>query len=121
MYAVAALADSRLNNRKVPMAENLDIMSLASRLLNEANQTVTTTLDAKLQRYAYESLRTQLATLENQKANAGSVLVLNNDTGEVLAYVANSGLVEDSVWVDGVQAQQIVCAFRQGSLLSDVW
>jgi penicillin-binding protein 1C len=30
--------------------------------------------------------------------------VLNNETGEVLAYVANSGLVEDSVWVDGVQA-----------------
>lgn len=102
--AVVAIADSSLNRRKVPMADNPDILSLASRLLNEANQTVTTTIDAKLQRYASESLRTQLATLANQKANAGAVLVLNNETGEVLAYVANSGLVEDSVWVDGVQA-----------------
>lgn len=104
--AVAALADSRLNNRKVPIAESPDMLSLASRLLSKADQTVTTTIDAKLQRYAYESLRTQLAALASQKANAGAALVLHNETGEVLAYVANSGLVEDSVWVDGVQAQR---------------
>lgn len=102
--SVTAIADSSLNRRKVPIADNPDMMSVASRLLTTANQTVTTTLDAKLQRYAYETLRAQLTSLASQQANAGAVLVLSNDTGDVLAYVANSGLVEDSVWVDGVQA-----------------
>ncbi len=102
--AVTALADSSLNRRKLPLAENPDLVTPASKLLTQANQSVTTTLDATLQHYAYDSLRSQLASLANQQANAGAVLVLDNQTGEVLAYVANSGLVADSIWVDGVQA-----------------
>ncbi len=102
--SVRALADSSLNRRKLPLAEHPDVMALASRLFTDKSQLLTTTLDAKLQHYAYEALRSQLAALDSQKANAGAAIVLNNDTGEVLAYVANAGLVEDSVWVDGVQA-----------------
>ena len=99
-----AIATTSLNNRKLPFDDAPDIQALASRLLKEPQQQLSISIDKPLQDYVYQSLRTQLASLVQQQANAGAVLVLNNQTGEVLAYVANSGLVEDSVWVDGVQA-----------------
>ncbi len=101
---VQSLATTSLNNRKLPFDDAPDIQALASRLLKEPQQQVRVSIDKPLQDYVYQSLRTQLASLVQQQANAGAVLVLNNQTGDVLAYVANSGLVEDSVWVDGVQA-----------------
>ncbi len=101
---VKSLATISLHNRKLPFDDAPDIQALASRLLKEPQQQLRISIDKPLQHYVYQSLRTQLASLMQQQANAGAVLVLNNQTGEVLAYVANSGLVDDSIWVDGVQA-----------------
>ena len=101
---VKSLATISLHNRKLPFDDAPDIQALASRLLKEPQQQLRISIDKPLQHYVYQSLRTQLASLVQQQANAGAVLVLNNQTGEVLAYVANSGLVDDSIWVDGVQA-----------------
>lgn len=102
--AVTALAFDALNNRKLPFDESADLLALSAQLLTQPQQRVSVTLDKGLQSYSYQSLRTQLVSLQQQRANAGAVLVLNNQTGEVLAYVANSGLVEGSLWVDGTQA-----------------
>ena len=101
---VQALAIQSLANRQLPFEPSADVLPLTTVLLKQAQQQVTLTLDKTLQHYAYQSLRNQLVSLSQQYANAGAVLVLNNQTGEVLAYVANSGLEPDSVWVDGVQA-----------------
>ncbi|RZU47428.1 penicillin-binding protein 1C [Fluviicoccus keumensis] len=103
---VHALADSRLRNRSLGLDDDPALLSLASRLLTAAGRDVTTTLDRRLQHVAGEALREQLLSLQAQQANGGAVLVLDNRSGEVLAYVGNSGLDEDSRWVDSVQAQR---------------
>lgn len=101
---VQQLAVEQLSQRRLPIEQRADSLSLAARLLTQAQQDYQTTVDKNLQDFSYHTLRSQLASLAAQKANAGAVLVLNNQTGEVLAYVANSGLVDDSVWVDGIYA-----------------
>jgi len=65
-----------------------------------AGQSVRSTLDADLQRYAQGALRQQLMTLTARNVNDGAVLVLDNASGDVLAYVGNAGGAE----VDGVAA-----------------
>jgi penicillin-binding protein 1C len=62
------------------------------------------TLDASLQRFAAESLRHQLSRLRSQNVHDGAVLVVDNATGEVLAYVGNDGDLASARYVDGVQA-----------------
>jgi len=61
---------------------------------------VRTTLDAGLQRFAAGALRRRLAELAERNVGDGAVVVLDNASGEVLAYVANGGAGE----VDGVTA-----------------
>jgi penicillin-binding protein 1C len=65
---------------------------------------VTSSLDAGLQRYALAALRRQLRLLDAQNVNDGAVLVVDNASGEVLAYVGNSGPDSSARFVDGVQA-----------------
>jgi penicillin-binding protein 1C len=60
----------------------------------------TSTLDATLQRFAGDELRQQLASLRPRNVNDGAVLVLDNASGQVLAYVANDG----NSAVDGITA-----------------
>jgi penicillin-binding protein 1C len=61
---------------------------------------IDSTLDAALQRFVDGELRRQLAGLRGRNVNDGAVLVLDNASGEVLAYVANGG----GSAVDGVAA-----------------
>jgi penicillin-binding protein 1C len=48
-------------------------------------------LDATIQRLARDALRSQLASLARQGAEDGAVVVLDNRSGAVLAYVGSSG------------------------------
>jgi penicillin-binding protein 1C len=76
----------------------------AQLLLNKPGQTIRTTLDADIQRIATESLRARLADLSAHNVRDGAVLVVNNDTGEVLAYVGSASRSSLSQQVDGVRA-----------------
>ncbi|HIJ84857.1 MAG: pbpC [Magnetococcales bacterium] len=80
-----------------------DAPQLARRLLTRGG-IVHTTLDAALQRFIRETLAEQLAQLEGQNVHNGAVLVLANESGEVLAYVGNTPSAESSSQVDGIQA-----------------
>ncbi len=62
------------------------------------------TLDGGTQRFAAETLRRQLELLRPQNVHDGAVLVVENRTGEVLAYVGNDGDRASARYVDGVQA-----------------
>lgn len=73
---------------------------VAQQLLTRSGQSVRSTLDAGLQRYAQNVLRQQLAALQGRNVNDGAVIVLDNASGEILAYVGNAGGGE----VDGVAA-----------------
>ncbi|HEX4925244.1 MAG TPA: penicillin-binding protein 1C [Bdellovibrionales bacterium] len=64
-----------------------------------------TTLDRGLQSLAMAALQEQLKILSKQNVRDGAVLVLDNKTGEVLAYAANPGAgVSSAHLVDGIQA-----------------
>jgi len=73
---------------------------VAQQLLTSGGQSVRSTLDADLQRYAQTALRQQLISLRTRNVNDGAVVVLDNASGEILAYVGNAGTGE----VDGVAA-----------------
>lgn len=66
--------------------------------------TLRTTLDAGTQRRAREALRQQLAELRNRDVEDGAVVVLDNATGDVLAWVGSSGDLSQAAAVDAVVA-----------------
>ncbi|MES2353615.1 MAG: penicillin-binding protein 1C [Pseudomonadota bacterium] len=77
---------------------------LARQLLNAPGEKVVSTLDANVQAFAERALRAQLASLAGEKVRDGAVLVMDNATGDVLAYVGNSGSTSSAYYVDGVRA-----------------
>jgi penicillin-binding protein 1C len=85
---------------------------VAHKLLHAPGEGIRSTLDGKLQRFATETLRRQLHDLAGRNVSDGAVLVMDNTSGEVLAYVGNVGAQSSARFVDGVSA------FRQaGSTL----
>jgi penicillin-binding protein 1C len=83
---------------------------LAARLARAAvpGQPLRSTLDAPLQRVALGALRQQLAELRGRNVEDGAVIVLDNASGEVLAWVGSSGPAQS-----GASAVDFVLARRQ--------
>ena len=69
-----------------------------------APATLCTTLRAPLQRHANQLLQNQLRDLRHQRAEDGAVVVLDNATGQVLAWVGSSGGLSQAPQVDSVLA-----------------
>lgn len=87
---------------------------VAERLLKDKprGSTVSCTLDANLQRFTQNSLKSQLMALKEQNVGDGAALVLDNKTGQVLAYVTYSNTNSTAQYVDGVAAKR-----QAGSIL----
>ncbi len=66
----------------------------------------TSTLDARVQRLAIASLRRQLAELTGRNVEDGAIVVLDNTSGEVLAWVGANGATSAAAQVDGVLARR---------------
>jgi penicillin-binding protein 1C len=88
---------------RLPQRDNL-APHLATRLLKTPGARVTTTLDADLQRYAIGVLRDHLAELADRGVADGAIVVLDNASGGVLAWVGSSGELSTAAQVDGVIA-----------------
>ena len=68
---------------------------------------IQTSLDQRVQELALNALREQLRALKDQRVNDGAVLVLESQTGRVVAYVANAGAqVASAKQIDGIQARR---------------
>jgi penicillin-binding protein 1C len=65
---------------------------------------VRTSLHAPLQRFAVQTLQQHLRELRGRHVEDGAVVVLDNATGAVLAWVGSSGDLSDAADVDGVTA-----------------
>ncbi|MDN6886727.1 penicillin-binding protein 1C [Variovorax sp. CAN2819] len=65
---------------------------------------VRTTLRAPLQRFALDTLQRHLRELRDRHVEDGALVVLDNATGEVLAWVGSSGPLSQAAEVDGVTA-----------------
>ena len=99
-----ALAAPRGGGPRIALAPHA-----AARLLPSAAATggpVRSTLDAGLQRVAADALARQLLALRDEHVRDGAVLVVDNPTGEVLAYLGGSGALSSARHVDGIRARR---------------
>jgi penicillin-binding protein 1C len=69
-------------------------------------QSIQSTLSAPLQRFAVQTLQQHLRELRGRNVEDGAVVVLDNTTGEVLAWVGSSGRLSNAADVDGVLARR---------------
>jgi len=79
---------------------------VAHTLLNSANSSVRSTLDCDLQRFAAAALGRHIGAVKSQNVTEGAVLVAENRTGEILAYVGNIGDESSAWYVNGVKAKR---------------
>jgi penicillin-binding protein 1C len=79
---------------------------VARELLQKDGVRVVSTLDVGIQRFATEVLKYQLGAIEDKNVHDGAVLIVENKTGDILAYVANSGLSSSARFVDGIRARR---------------
>jgi penicillin-binding protein 1C len=76
-------------------------------LLDRPNgSTLACTLDGETQRFALDRLHHHLLPLRSQNVRDGAILIVENRTGEVLAYGSDSGEPASGRFVDGVQAKR---------------
>lgn len=88
--------------RPAAMAALTPAPQVAQRLLKDASKSVRSTLDGQLQRFAQDAVRRHLAALGERNVGDGALVVIDNASGNIVAYVANRG--ESSV--DGVLARR---------------
>jgi penicillin-binding protein 1C len=72
-----------------------------------------TTIDAGIQRQALALLRDQMAELQGRQVEDGAVVVLDNASGEVLAWVGSSG----ARWSDAAQVDAVLARRQPGSTI----
>jgi penicillin-binding protein 1C len=77
---------------------------LAQRLLKSPGEHLRLTIDARTQRLARDILASHLSALADHNVRDGAAIVVDNASGEVLAYVGSAGPASRSADVDGVQA-----------------
>ena len=102
--ARAEMTASTLPSYPLAMSGLDEAPHLARRLLTRAGTSVRSTLDSPLQRFAAETLRNRLASLADRNVEDGAVVVLDNASGDVLAYVGSSGDLSGAAAVDGAAA-----------------
>ncbi len=77
---------------------------LAGRLLNKPGKRIYTLIDSRVQQIALSALRRQMKSLGAKRARDGAVVVLDNESGDVLAYVGGVALESTAASVDGAAA-----------------
>jgi penicillin-binding protein 1C len=77
---------------------------LSDRLLTKPGLKVTTTLDRRIQTLAIVALKRQLQGLGGARARDGAVVVVDNASGDVLAYVGGIGGASTAPAVDGANS-----------------
>ncbi|APV52525.1 penicillin-binding protein 1C [Betaproteobacteria bacterium GR16-43] len=101
------LADLGFGATRVRPRMDGDAPHLARKLLATAGERRPSSLDAELQRFAAQSLGQHLRELNGRNVEDGAVVVLDNASGEVLAYVGSSGDLSRAPEVDGAAARRL--------------
>ncbi|MGA2109862.1 MAG: transglycosylase domain-containing protein, partial [Syntrophorhabdales bacterium] len=78
----------------------------AQYLLKGGRREARSTIDARLQSFVLTLLQGHLASVRGQNVQDGAVLVVDNRSGEILAYVGNSGTLASASCIDGIQARR---------------
>lgn len=103
---IRSLAIDRLS-RPYVVRRRMDLAPfVAQRLLHTGHTKVNSTLDGSIQRFTIGALRQSLGNLQDRNVRDGAVLVVDNRSGDVLAYVANAGDLSSAPFVDGIRARR---------------
>ncbi|MES2530670.1 MAG: penicillin-binding protein 1C [Pseudomonadota bacterium] len=111
--AVDMFASAALQRRAFDSSEGI-APHIAPRVIREAaanglqpeGGALRSTLRAPLQRFALGTLQRHLRELSGRHVEDGALVVLDNASGEVLAWVGSSGSLSRAAEVDGVLAQR---------------
>lgn len=101
-----SLSGPYLSRPAAALAPHVALQLLRPQETDKKVAAVTSTLDGKLQRFATEVLRRHLLSVRPQNVHDGALLVIENKTGDVLAYIGNSGDLSSARYVDGVHAKR---------------
>jgi penicillin-binding protein 1C len=96
-----ALAKPRDRDARIALAPHA-ALRLRSRFAG--GRFVGSTLDAAVQRVAVDALRRQLLAIQERHASDGAALVVDNASGDILAYVGSSGSLSSARHVDGIRS-----------------
>ncbi len=101
LHGAGPAGHRRLARRAWPAGEGI-APHVARRLLagRPGGARITSTLDAGLQRLALQTLQQHVKELSGQHVEDGAVVVLDNASGEVLAWVGSTGDLSDAAQVD---------------------
>jgi penicillin-binding protein 1C len=100
---ISAAIDRALSGRRDFARADL-APNVAEQLLRDGRLTVRSTLDREVQRVALDALHRHVAEVRDRNVHDGAVLVVENSTGEVFAYVGGTGDLSSAPYVDGVRA-----------------
>jgi len=99
-----------LLSRPYQIARRRDVVPVINRGFIEGSErrsVIQTSLDSRVQSIAMRTLQQQLRDLMKNNVNDAAVLVLENKTGRVVAYVANGGRsLSSGAQIDGVQMKR---------------
>ena len=105
--AAARLAAAASSGPRVALAPHAAARLLKARPSNgDPIVRLPSTLDGALQHFVVETLNRQLLAVHDQRVQDGAVLVVDNASGEVRAYVGGSGDLSGARYVDAVQARR---------------
>ena len=79
---------------------------VAEQLLRNGRLAAQSTLDRDLQALSLDALRRHVAEVHERNVDDGAVVVVENSTGEVWAYVGGTGALSSAPYVDGVRAMR---------------
>ena len=99
--AVERLSRPYTVNKRIALAPHV-----ARQLTRKGRERARSTLDERVQRFSADALAGVVAGLTGQNVSDGAVLVADNRSGDVLAYVGNSGSFSSAPYVDGIRARR---------------
>ena len=103
---VALTATAFARKGGMPLVEQLAPHFARQVIATDGAAVQRSTLDARLQRVAVAALRRQLGELNGRNVEDGALVVLDNASGEVRAWVGSSGDLSGAAQVDGVLARR---------------
>lgn len=104
--AIRATATTLLTKTTPADEEPRVAPQVARAVLKKPGQRVRTTLDGQTQRLVQAVLGRRLADLKSRNVRDGAALVVDNESGDVLAYVGSAGPDSHAGHVDGVRARR---------------
>ncbi|WP_028603012.1 penicillin-binding protein 1C [Ottowia thiooxydans] len=105
-YAASEGIAPHLSRRLLANAKNGDASEKPAAPGKAPELSLRSTLDARIQRVALESLVQHVKEMRGRNVEDGAVVVLDNASGEVLAWVGSTGSLSAAAEVDGVLAQR---------------